>query len=121
VLHCRERFMRYWVLHSIVGCFTFVEEGIFMVDLHDLYQLVNCLGCLGFEVFAVFHGSELLVHFEDKGDEPILVGFLVFVELEDSLLQDEEEGVDTLVVDFLLGSSRKARVDGHSYDMKLKR
>jgi len=39
---------------------------------------------------------------QDEGDKLFLIGLLIFIKLDDSPLQDVEEGVDALVVAFLL-------------------
>jgi hypothetical protein len=55
------------------------------------------------------------VQFEHESHEFVLVGRFPLVELNDSLLEDVEQGVDAVVVGLLLESSRKTRINRHSY------
>jgi hypothetical protein len=114
----RERVVGCWIVHPIIRSFTFVKQPILMVQLHYFDEFVDALRRFGLKVLAIFHGPELVVHFEDERYEPFLVGLLVFVELDDSFLEDVEKRLDALVIDLFLGPGGKARVDGHSYGMK---
>ena len=118
LLHLCHLFQRLGLLHRfdlrLDGWFFLgAIAEILLVDVHELDEFRDGLRAFGLEILIFLHVAHLLMQLQHHCDEFLLVCGFCLVEFDDPLLEDVEEGVDAVIVGFLLETGGEAWVDGH--------
>ncbi len=110
-------FLAYLILQILVLIiWVILNSGVVicMILFHNVFkQLLYGIWTFGIQVLCFFHLLHLKVHFLYKAWELILIGLFVGIKLENSLLQNVQKTVETVIVCFLLLTGGKPWVYGH--------